>query len=620
MTINAVPILIGVLGIYAIAYRYYSAFISARVLALDDARQTPAHTHYDGQNYSPTNKYVLWGHHFAAISGPGPLIGPVLAAQFGFLPGLLWLIIGVVLAGAVHDFIVLVASMRHDGKSLAELARRQIDRTTGAVATFAILLILVVALAGIGLAVVNALSDSPWGMFTIAMTIPIALFMGFYMYRWRGGSSRGITEGTVIGVILLILAVVFGKFVQDSSYAEYFRFGKLGITMAVAIYGFVASVLPVWLLLCPRDYLSSYMKIGSIALLAIGIFLVHPTLKMPALTPFTGGGGPVIPGKVFPFVFITIACGAISGFHALVSSGTTPKMIDKETQARAIGYGAMLCESIVGVMALICASSMFPMDYFQINVPVAKFAQIGGQLASMGFTESNLAALTAAVGEERLAGRVGGAVSLAVGMAQIFSGLPGMRGLMSYWYHFAIMFEALFILTTIDTGTRVARFLMQETIGLFIKPFARTDWMPGAIIASFIAVFSWSYFILTGSIETIWPLFGMANQMLACVALAVCTTMLVNEGRAKYMWVTLVPLVFIAIIEMTAGYQNISNNYWPMTNNPATSFNGYLNTIITASLMLGLTIVLIGSARKWYRVIVKQEPHQPLTPQAAVTR
>jgi carbon starvation protein len=620
ITVNAVPILIGALGIYAIAYRYYSAFIAAKVLALDDARVTPAHKLYDGQNYTPTNKYVLWGHHFAAISGPGPLIGPVLAAQFGFLPGLLWLIIGVVLAGAVHDFIVLVASMRHDGKSLAELARRQIDRTTGAVATFAILLILIVALAGIGLAVVNALSDSPWGMFTIAMTIPIALFMGLYMYRWRGGTPRAITEGTVVGVILLILAVVFGQVVQDSAYADYFRLGKNGITLAVAIYGFVASVLPVWMLLCPRDYLSSYMKIGSIGLLAIGIFVVAPTLKMPALTPFTGGGGPIVPGKVFPFVFITIACGAISGFHALVASGTTPKMIDKETQARSIGYGAMLCESIVGVMALICASSMFPHDYFQINVPVERFAQVDGLLRSMGFTESNLAALTVAVGEERLAGRTGGAVSLAVGMAQIFSGLPGMRGLMSYWYHFAIMFEALFILTTIDTGTRVARFLMQETLGLFIKPFARTDWLPGAVIASFIAVFAWAYFIWTGSIDTIWPLFGMANQMLACVALAVCTTMLVNTGRVKYMWVTALPLAFVAVIEMTAGYQNITRNYWPMTSDPARSFNGYLNSAITASLMVGLAIVLVGAARKWYRVIVKNEPHQPLTPEPAVTR
>ncbi|MCI0660724.1 MAG: carbon starvation protein A [Acidobacteria bacterium] len=614
-TINAAPILIGVLCIYAIAYRYYSAFIAAKVLALDDLRKTPAHELYDGQNYTPTNKYVLWGHHFAAISGPGPLIGPVLAAQFGYLPGLLWLVIGVVIGGAVHDFVVLVSSMRREGKSLADIARREIDKVTGIVATFAILLILVVALAGVGLAVVNALADSPWGMFTIAMTIPIALFMGLYIYRWRGGSQRAITEATVVGVALLILAVVLGKFVQDSSWGPYFRFGEHGITLAIAIYGFVASVLPVWLLLCPRDYLSAYMKIGSIGFLMLGIFIVMPEFKMPAVTEFVNGGGPIIPGKVFPFVFITIACGAISGFHALVSSGTTPKMIDKETHARPIGYGAMLCESIVGVMALIAASSMFPHDYFQINVPVDSFAKVDGMLRSMGFAESNLAALTQAVGEERLAGRTGGAVSLAVGMAQIFSSIPGMRGLMSYWYHFAIMFEALFILTIVDTGTRVARFLMQETLGIFYKPFAKTDWLPGAIIASFLAVFSWSYLIWQGSISTIWPLFGMANQMLACVALCVGTTVIINSGKARYAWVTILPLAFVSVIEMTAGYQNITNNYWPMTDNPALSFRGYLYSIITASLMIGLAIVIIGSVRKWYRVTIKGEPQKPVMTQ-----
>jgi hypothetical protein len=385
MTINAVPILIAVLCIYAIAYRFYSAFIAAKVLALDDKRVTPAHTFNDGANYTPTNKYVLWGHHFAAISGPGPLIGPVLAAQFGFLPGLLWLVIGVVLGGAVHDFIILTASMRSGGKSLAEIARREIDRVTGTVATCAILIILIVALAGVGLAVVNALAESPWGLFTIAMTIPIALLMGMYMFRWRAGSHRAITEATVVGVILLILAVVFGETVQNSAAGRYFTYDKTGITLMVAAYGFIASVLPVWLLLAPRDYLSSYMKLGSIALLALGIFAVMPTLQMPATTPFVNGGGPIIPGKVFPFVFITIACGAISGFHALVSSGTTPKMIDKETHARSIGYGAMLCESIVGVMALIAASSMFPHDYFQINVPVEAFAKIDASLRAMGW-------------------------------------------------------------------------------------------------------------------------------------------------------------------------------------------------------------------------------------------
>ncbi len=593
MTINAVPILIGTLGIYAIAYRYYSAFIASKVLALDDSRVTPAHTMYDGHNYTPTNRYILWGHHFAAISGPGPLIGPVLAAQFGFLPGLIWLIVGVVIGGAVHDFVILTASMRHGGKSLAEIARREIDKVTGSVATLAILIILIVALAGVGLAVVNALAESPWGMFTIAMTIPIAIFMGLYMFKWRGGSHRAITRGTIAGVILLILAVIYGKVVQDSSWAYYFRFEKNGITLLVAAYGFFASVLPVWLLLTPRDYLSSYMKLGSIAFLALGILAVMPVLKMPATTPYIAGGGPIIPGKVFPFVFITIACGAISGFHALVSSGTTPKMIDKETHARSIGYGAMLCESIVGVMALIAASSMFPHDYFQINVPVDAFARIDGTLRSMGFTESNLEELTRAVGEERLAGRTGGAVSLAVGMAQIFSGIPGMGGLMSYWYHFAIMFEALFILTTVDAGTRVARFMMQETIGTVWKPFARADWLPGAIIASLLAVIPWTYLIWTGSIATIWPLFGMANQMLACVALCVGTTFIINSGKRRYAWVTIVPLAFISVIELTAGYQNIAYNYWPK--------GLYLNSAITALLIAGLIIVIVGSVMKWSR-------------------
>lgn len=603
MTINAVPILIAVLCIYAIAYRYYSAFIAAKVLALDDSRVTPAHQFNDGHNYTPTNKYVLWGHHFAAISGPGPLIGPVLAAQFGFLPGLIWLVIGVVLGGAVHDFIVLAASMRSGGKSLAEIARREIDRVTGTVATVAILIILIVALAGVGLAVVNALAESPWGLFTIATTIPIALLMGMYMFRWRGGTDRAIKEGTVIGVALLIFAVVFGKVVQDSSFGHYFKFDKTGITLMVAAYGFVASVLPVWLLLAPRDYLSSYMKLGSIAFLAIGIFAVMPVFKMPATTPFIHGGGPIIPGKVFPFVFITIACGAISGFHALISSGTTPKLIDKETHARPIGYGAMLCESIVGVMALIAAASMFPHDYFQINVPVEAFAKIDASLRAMGFDQSNLEALTRAVGEERLAGRTGGAVSLAVGMAQIFSAIPGMSHLMSYWYHFAIMFEALFILTTVDAGTRVARFMVQETLGTVHKKFAQTDWLPGAILASILAVVPWTYMILKGSIATIWPLFGMANQMLACVALCVCTTFLINSGKARYAWVTILPLSFVGVIEMTAGYQNIFNNYLPK--------QLYLNTGITACLMVGLVIVIIGSARKWYRVAIKGEPHQP---------
>src|SRR5262249_46962843 len=398
-------------------------------------------------------------------------------------------------------------------------------------------------------------------------------------------------------------AVVYGKVVQDSSFGQYFKYDKTGITLMVAVYGFVASVLPVWLLLAPRDYLSSYMKLGSIAFLALGIFAVMPTFKMPATTPFINGGGPVIPGKVFPFVFITIACGAISGFHALVSSGTTPKMVDKESHARPIGYGAMLCESIVGVMALIAASSMFPHDYFQINVPVDTFAKIDGTLRSMGFDQSYLESLTRAVGEERLAGRTGGAVSLAVGMAQIFSAIPWMGGIMSYWYHFAIMFEALFILTTVDAGTRVARFMMQELLGRVNEKFTQTDWMPGAIVAGVLAVVPWTYLILTGDIDKVWPLFGMANQMLACVALSVGTTFIINSGKARFAWVTILPLAFIVVIEMTAGYQLVLYNYIPRQR--------YLLTGIAVSLMVGLVIVVIGSAAKWYRVAIKGEPHKP---------
>ncbi|MFN8009521.1 MAG: carbon starvation CstA family protein, partial [Terriglobia bacterium] len=459
---NALPLMVGVLCVIAIAYRYYSAFIATKVLVLDDSRQTPAFRLYDQQNYYPTSKWVLFGHHFAAITGAGPLIGPVLATQFGFLPGLLWLVIGVVLAGAVHDFVILFASVRSDGKSLAEIARNQISPLAGLTTGLAILFIVVIALAGLGLAVVNALKESPWGTFTIAATIPIAFFMGFYMFRFRVGKTR---EATIIGVIALSLAVIGGKLIPGSALGSYFTLSKDQITVCLALYGLAASVLPVWMLLCPRDYLSSFMKIGTIAFLILGVFIVHPPLQMPAFSQFVAGGGPIIPGKMFPFVFITIACGAISGFHALVGSGTTPKMISLESHIRPIGYGAMLMEGLVGVTSLIAASALFPGDYFAINVSPEKFSKLGIAMV-------NLPELERQVGEI-VTGRPGGAVSLAVGMAQIFSAIPGMKGLMSYWYHFAIMFEALFILTTIDAGTRVARFLVQEFFGRFYKPLGR---------------------------------------------------------------------------------------------------------------------------------------------------
>ena len=593
---NALPLIIGALCVMAIAYRYYSAFIAAKVVVLDDHRVTPAHTLKDGQNYDPTNKWVLFGHHFAAISGAGPLIGPVLAAQFGFLPGFLWLVIGVVIAGAVHDFTVLVASVRRKGRSLAEIARNEISPLAGLIGSIAILIILVIALAGLGLAVVNALRESSWGTFTIAMTIPIALFVGLWMYRIRPGK---VAEASVIGVVSVFACVILGSYVPGSFLAPYFTLSREGIIIAMAAYGFIASVLPVWLLLVPRDYLSSYMKISTIFALIIGVVIVHPELKMPAFTQFVGGGGPIIPGKLFPFLFVTIACGAISGFHALVSSGTTPKMVAKETDMRFIGYGAMLMEGLVGVIALIAACSLHPADYFAINLSPEKFAVLG-------MTPVNLQELSREVGES-VAGRPGGAVSLAVGFAQIFTGLPGLRGLMSFWYHFAIMFEALFILTTIDAGTRVSRFIVQEFVGRAWKPFERTDWIPGNIIATALVVFSWAYFIWTGNISTIWPMFGTANQLLAAVALAIATSAIINAGKERYAWVTLIPMLFVAVTTLTAGYLNITDNFWPMTYNRATVVQGYINSILTVIMMICAVVVLEEAGRRWYRVLVKGE-------------
>ena len=600
---NALPIMIGVLCVTAIAYRYYSAFIAAKVLALDDSRAVPSQTMYDGHNYYPTNKWVLFGHHFAAISGAGPLIGPVLAAQFGFLPGLLWLVIGVCLGGAVHDFMILAASVRRKGKSLAEIARTEISGVSGFVAGIAILFIVVIALAGLGLVVVNALAESPWGTFTVGFTIPLALFMGLYMYRFRKGK---ITEATVIGVIGLLLAVYLGGRIADSSWAAAFTLSTHKVTLLMAGYGFIASVLPVWMLLCPRDYLSSYLKIGTIAVLIVGVILVHPNLQMPAITPFTSGGGPVVPGKVYPFVFITIACGAISGFHALVSSGTTPKMIAKETDARMIGYGSMLMEGIVGVVALIAATSLFPGDYFAINtaqrneVERAKYVRMVDAEGERGFNlkPQELDRLEAESGE-KVRGRTGGAVTLAIGIAKIFDGIPGLRGFMKYWYHFAIMFEALFILTTIDTGTRVARFLLGEFGGRIYRKLEEPNWLPGSILTSAAVVAAWTAFIWTGSISTIWPMFGIANQLLAAVALCVATTVIINMGKARFSWVTIVPLAFVGTTTLVAGYQSIRDIFWPQAQNPATATQGYINTGLTALIMTAAVIVIIDSVRRW---------------------
>ncbi|HYJ47989.1 MAG TPA: carbon starvation CstA family protein [Pyrinomonadaceae bacterium] len=610
---SALPIIVGALCVMAIAYRYYSAFLAAKVLALDDARPVPSKTLYDGHNYYPTNKWVLFGHHFAAISGAGPLVGPVLAAQFGFLPGLLWLVIGVCLGGAVHDFMILAGSVRRRGKSLAEMARTEISPLSGLVAGVAILFIVVIALAGLGLVVVNALAESPWGTFTVAFTIPLALLMGLYMYRIRPGR---IGEASIAGVVGLLFAVWLGGRIADSPWAATFTFSRTTIIILMAAYGFIASVLPVWMLLCPRDYLSSYLKIGTVAFLIIGVIIVAPHLNMPAVTPFVRGGGPVIPGKVYPFVFITIACGAISGFHALISSGTTPKMIQQETDARLIGYGGMLMEGVVGVVALIAATSLFPGDYFAINTAQQTEAQRSAYVRMVDthsgedfdLQPKEIDRLEQESGEKNLRGRTGGAVTLALGIAKIFDGIPGFRGLMKYWYHFAIMFEALFILTTIDTGTRVARFLVGEFGGRFYKKFEEPNWLPGSLATSALVVMGWAAFIWSGSISTIWPMFGIANQLLASVALCVATTILFNMGRGRYSWTTIVPLSFVATTTLVAGWKSITDNFWPLSQKPETATQGYINVALTAILMLAAVIVLIDSVRCWTRGRKQLEP------------
>jgi len=594
---NAMPFVIGALAILALAYRFYYSFITAKVLTLSDNVEAPSIRLFDKHNYYPMPKWVVFGHHFAAIAGAGPLVGPVLAAQFGFMPGFIWMLVGAVMAGAVHDVVILTASVRHDGKSLAEIAKTEISSFSGSITSIAVLIILVIALAGLGVVVVNALAESSWGTFTIASTIPIAIFMGLWMFKFRKGKT---VEATVIGVILLSLAVIFGKYIPGSPFESWFTFDRKTLTILLAAYGFFASVLPVWLLLSPRDYLSSIMKLTVIGMLAIGIIAVCPTIQMPSFTPFIHGGGPIISGPLFPYLFITIACGAISGFHALVSSGTTPKMIMKESHIKQIAVGAMLSETMVSILALVAATSLFPLDYFQINVSPEKFTQILPQLQALGFTNTNLAQLSSEVGET-IAGRPGGAVSLAVGMAQIFSAIPGLAGLMSYWYHFAIMFEALFILTTVDAGTRIARFILQEAMGKVYAPFARTNWLPGTLITSFLIVFAWGYFIYTGSVSTIWPMFGVANQLLATLALAIGTSFLINSGKRKYIWITIAPMIFVGVTTVTGGIMNMINIYYPQMMEAKTRVQGTINTLLTGIILICVTLILIEASRKWIK-------------------
>jgi carbon starvation protein len=707
IVLHAMPLLLAALCVIAIAYRYYSAFLAAKVAALDDSRITPAHRFNDGQNYHPTNKWVLFGHHFAAISGAGPLIGPVLAIQYGYLPGLLWLVIGVCLAGAVQDMLVLAASVRRDGKSLAEIARSELGTYAYMVVSAAILFIVVIALAGLGFVVVKALggdevklakgtqitpprgktiahvlsqsnaeqevyqfpegcdirytptgepmhrseafqvavrADEPalpaegtvtlpagsqqlipgssWGTFTIACTIPIGLFVGLYMYRLRKGH---VVEASLIGATAVLAAVIVGNWIPGSPVEPLFALSRTQTLLALTIYGFVAAVLPVWLLLAPRDYLSSFLKIGTIGLLIVGVLIANPPLRCPPINEIFKNGGPTFPwGGIFPFVFICVMCGSISGFHALVSSGTTPKMIDRESQVRTIGYGAMLVEGIVGIVALFAAASMDPKNYYDINIDLnsPRYAQyqeqvdeLTRQLGGVHGVEHlpverqrNLADIERQIGGEALRGRTGGAVTLAVGMSDVLTdafhkiGL-GVEGLMKYWYHFAIMFEALFILTTIDAGTRIARFLLQEALAKVHPKFERTDWLPGAALATLLVTAGWGLLVHSGSIDTIWPMFGIANQLLAVIALCLVTTVLINTGRAKYAPITILPMLFVTTTTLTAGAQMIPQFVLLVRRGAWGTPKGTLNIGLMVFVMACVAALLLLALARWLAVI-----------------
>ncbi len=637
-TINAGWLLFASLASYAIAYRFYARFIQRRVLEADDSRATPAERLDNGRDYVPMDRRVLFGHHFAAIAGAGPLVGPVLAAQMGFLPGTIWIIVGVILAGAVQDMTILFFSMRRDGKTLGQMAREEIGPVGGAAALVAVLSIMIILLAVLALVVVKALAESPWGTFSIAMTLPIAILMGVYMRFIRPGR---VLEISAIGVALLVLAIISGGWISESAYAEAWTFSGTQLTWALIIYGFLASVLPVWLLLAPRDYLSTFMKIGTIALLAITIAVTLPVLQMPRTTPFAfNGEGPVFAGSLFPFVFIIIACGALSGFHSLIASGTTPKLIQKESQVRMIGYGAMLTESFVAVMAIITACVLDPGLYFAVNAPAGVVGDTvqsaSSAVAGLGFSVSPeiLAQTASNVGEESVLARTGGAPTFALGMSQIFSALFGGVAMQAFWYHFAIMFEALFILTTVDAGTRVGRFMIQDLAGNVWRPAGRTSWLPGVVVASALIVGAWGYFLYVGvtdplgGINQLFPLFGIANQLLAAVALTVGTTILLKMGKLKYVWVTLLPLAWDAAVTLTASYQKIfsadpkigffaqRNAFQDALNNgevlaPATSA-AEMQKVITNSTVDGILsilfaaliiIIIADAARVWFGIL-----------------
>lgn len=639
-TISASWLLIAAVCTYAVAYRFYSKFIAYKLFKLDDRRATPAEIHDDGKDYVPTNRWVLFGHHFAAIAGAGPLVGPVLAAQMGYLPGTLWIIIGVVLAGAVQDLVILIISMRRDGKTLGQIAKEEVGPFGGIIASIGILGIMIILIAVLALVVVKALSNSPWGLFTIASTIPIALIMGVYMRYIRPGR---VLEGSLLGFILLMIALWAGQYVAaDPALAKWFTYSGDKIAIMMGIYGFIASILPVWLLLAPRDYLSSFLKIGVIFLLAVGILIVLPDLQMPTYTKFLDGTGPVFAGPLFPFLFITIACGAVSGFHSLVASGTTPKMIERESHARSIGYGAMLMESMVAIMALIAATSLHPGLYFAMNSSAAVIgteAQAAATtISSWGFQVTADEITTAAkdIGEATIMSRTGGAPTLAVGMAEIFASF--LSGAKAFWYHFAILFEAVFILTTIDAGTRIGRFMLQDLLGNFYKPFGRTNHFGANLIASALITLAWAYITYQGAIDpfgginSLWALFGISNQMLAAIALAVGTTIIIKMGKARYAWVTIIPFLFLTITTLTAAFMKLFSSVPSIgflahakiyltgiekgeVLAPATSmdvmkqivFNDRLDAVLTFIFAAIVILITIESFRIWYNYIFKKQ-------------
>lgn len=615
--LNAFWLLLAALAAFSIGYRYYSAFLAAKVAVLDDERTTPAHRLSDGVDYHPTKKLVLFGVHFAAIAGPGPLIGPVLAAQWGFLPGYLWIILGACLAGGVHDFVILLASVRHDGLTLPKIAQKTIGKISGLTTGIATLCIVIAILASVAIVVVNALSESAWGVFTILVTIPAALFTGLWMYKIKPGD---VAQASVIGVSIVLLGVFLGKPFAESAYGHYLLFSKPTLSIIITVYAFIASILPVWLLMCPRDYLSSYMKVGVIAVLAIGLLIANPEIKMPATTPFISGGGPVVSGAVFPFVCIVIMCGALSGFHALISSGTTPKMISSESDIRAIGYGAMVLEGFVALTALIAACALEPGDYFAINVvqdtvsQQSRYEQLvekANSTYSWDISIKELPKLEKGV-EEKLVGRTGGAVTLAVGMSKIFSSLPNMNHLMSYWYHFVIMFEALFILTLLETGTRVARFIFQESIAKFRSVSiteVRADWKLN-VSMSFIVCFLWGFLLYTGNLNSLWRMLGIANQLLAVIALSVGTAYLVQNSPKKiYALTTGLPLVFVICTVFTATVQSIQI-WWHELADPSLSASGafyiQLLCLLSAVLLLMTSLVVLSTTKVCFTMFKNQ--------------